>query len=92
MKFSPIVLVLATTFATPLLANACQKTVMGGCIQEPTHDTSSHMKSQIVNKVEPVKPVGNQSETGASNVAKVGSKKSNSAGNLIQTVNKAIIN
>ena len=87
MKFSLIALVFATTFTTPLLANACQKTVMGGCIQEPTHDTSSHMKSQIVNKVEPVKAVDNQS-AGAS---KIGSKKSNGAGNLIQTVNKAVI-
>ena len=26
--------------------------LMGGCAQEPAHDTSSHMKSQIVNKVE----------------------------------------
>ena len=91
MKFSLIALVFATTFTTPLLASACQKTVMGGCIQEPTHDTSSHMKSQIVNKVETVKPVDNQSEAGASSVAKIGSKKSNGAGNLIQTVNKAVI-
>jgi hypothetical protein len=87
MKFSLIALVFATTFTTPLLANACQKTVMGGCIQEPTHDTSSHMKSQIVNKVEPVKPIDNQSAS----ASKIGSKKSNGAGNIIQTVNKAVI-
>ena len=90
MKFSLVALVFITTCTTSLLANACQTTVMGGCIQEPTHDTSSHMKSQIVNKVEPVKPAINN-QAGTANVAKVSSKKANSAGNLIQTVNKAVI-
>ncbi|WP_020168208.1 MULTISPECIES: hypothetical protein [Methylotenera] len=90
MKLSLIALVFAATFTTSLLASACQKTVMGGCTQEPTHDTSSHMKSEIVNRVEPVKPaITNQANT--SNTAKIGANKSSSTGNLIQTVNKVVI-
>lgn len=49
MKFSLIAVAFTVACATSTIANACQSTVMGGCTQEPTHDTSSHMKSQIVN-------------------------------------------
>ncbi|MES2579370.1 MAG: hypothetical protein V4552_02400 [Pseudomonadota bacterium] len=86
MKFSLIAVAFTVACATSTIANACQATVMGGCTQEQTHDTSSHMKSQIVNKVEPVKPV---SATNAS-ATKLGSKKANND-NLIQTVNKAVL-
>ena len=49
MKFSLIAVAFTVVCTTSSIANACQSTVMGGCTQEPTHDTSSHMKSQIVN-------------------------------------------
>lgn len=88
MKFSLIAVAFTVACATSTIANACQTTVMGGCTQEPTHDTSSHMKSQIVNKVEAVKPA-TTTATNAS-ATKLGSKKANND-NLIQTVNKAVL-
>lgn len=89
MKFSLVAAVFSAACATSPIANACQATVMGGCIQEPTHDTSSHMKSQIVNKVTPVKPAITNQMT-STNATKLGSKKSNND-NLIQAVNKAAL-
>lgn len=88
MKFSLIAVAFTVTCATSTIASACQTTVMGGCTQEPTHDTSSHMKSQIVNKVEP-KPASTHQAANA-NATKLGSKKTNKD-NLIQTVNKTVL-
>lgn len=87
MKLSLIAVAFTAACATSTIANACQTTVMGGCTQEPTHDTSSHMKSQIVNKVEAVKPATTATNASAT---KLGSKKANND-NLIQTVNKAVL-
>jgi hypothetical protein len=89
MKFSLIATTFIIACATSTITNACQATVMGGCTPEPTHDTSSHMKSQIANKVEPVKPATTNQATNAS-ATKLGSKKVNND-NLIQTVNKAVL-
>ena len=86
MKLSLVTIAFFATCATSTLTYACQATVMGGCVQEPTHDTSSHMKSQIVNKVEPVQPVA-QSNT--QNRTKLGSKKAGSS--LVETATKAVI-
>lgn len=87
MKFSLIAVAFTVACATSSIANACQPTVMGGCTQEPSHDTSSHMKSQIVNRVEVAKPVNQAANNSAT---KLGSKKTNQD-NLIQTVNKAVL-
>lgn len=87
MKSIFIAIAFVATFVTSPLTYACQATVMGGCVPEPTHDTSSHMKSQIVNRVEPAKPAVISTKS-ASTVVNVSSNKSNNAGNLIQTVNK----
>ncbi len=89
MKFNLITATLITTLTLPLLASACE-TVMGGCSQEPTHDTSTHMKSQIVNKIEKEKSAANN-QPANTNKAKLGSKKSNGAANLMQAVNKAVL-
>ena len=51
MKLNTFNLVITIIFAALSTANACEKTVMGGCVVVETHDTSSHMKSQIVNQV-----------------------------------------
>lgn len=89
MNFKLTTFAFIAACATANIAHACQTTVMGGCVQEPTHDTSSHMKSQIVNKIEAPKPVV-ATQTGNENKTKLGSKKANSA-NLVQAAAKAVI-
>ena len=88
MKLKLSAIVLIATFASSTLTYACQATVMGGCVQEPTHDTSSHMKSQIVNKVEAPKQTVQVSNV---NKTKLGSKKSSNSASLVETATKAVI-
>lgn len=99
MKFTYMIIAFAATFATSNLVNACQATVMGGCVQEPTHDTSSHMKSQIVNKVEHAEPSNTAQASNESNTklnAKSGAKKSansahSSTAGFVKAATQAVI-
>lgn len=51
MKFKDLFLTIIAYVSISSQAFACN-TVMNGCSKELTHDTSTHMKSQIVNRVE----------------------------------------
>ena len=87
MKLNTFNLVITIIFAALSTANACEKTVMGGCVVVETHDTSSHMKSQIVNQV--MHPAATQ----AINATKTNhnSKQTKSSGGLIQAINKTVL-
>ena len=87
MKLNKLTLVLAITLATLSTANACE-TVMGGCAKVETHDTSSHMKSQIVNQV--THPVAAPAQANASKT-KSNAKQAKGSGNLIQAINKTVL-
>jgi hypothetical protein len=87
MKLNTFALVFAVTFATLSTANACE-TVMGGCPKVETHDTSSHMKSQIVNQV--THPVAAPAQANASKT-KSNAKQAKGSGNLIQAINKTVL-
>ena len=89
MKLNTFAFVFAVTCATSTIATACES-VMGGCAQEATHDTSSHMKSQIVNKVDHTQTVD---AVQAANLTKVKSntKQANKSGNLVQALNKTVL-
>ena len=88
MKLTLTTLVFAAICTTSNIALACQTTVMGGCVQEPTHDTSSHMKSQIVNKVEA--PKETIAQTGNEKRTKIGANKAGNS-SLVQSATKAVI-
>jgi hypothetical protein len=89
MKLNTFALASAIAFASLSTANACE-TVMGGCTKEQTHDTSSHMKSQIVNQVtHPVAAAPTQASS--ANKAKGSAKQGNGSGNLIQAINKTVL-
>ena len=89
MKLNTFAFVFAVTCATSTITTACES-VMGGCAQEATHDTSSHMKSQIVNKVDHTQTVD---AVQAANLTKVKSntKQANKSGNLVQALNKTVL-
>ena len=89
MKLNTLALIFAITCATSTIATACE-TVMGGCAQEATHDTSSHMKSQIVNKVEHPK-TGEATKAASSNKTVGNAKQANKSGNLVQALNKTVL-
>lgn len=88
MKFNTLALVSALFVASLSTANACE-TVMGGCTKEQTHDTSSHMKSQIVNQVTHPAPAPVQASN--ANKTKTNAKQGNGSGNLIQAINKTVL-
>ena len=88
MKLNTFTLVFAITFASLSTANACE-TVMGGCAKVETHDTSSHMKSQIVNQV--THPVAVPAQANSANKTKSNSKQAKGSGNLIQAINKTVL-
>ena len=88
MKLNKLTLVFTITLATLSTANACE-TVMGGCAKVETHDTSSHMKSQIVNQV--THPVAVPAQANSANKTKSNSKQAKGSGNLIQAINKTVL-
>ncbi|MES2546563.1 MAG: hypothetical protein V4575_02580 [Pseudomonadota bacterium] len=88
MKLNTFTLALAMTFASLSAANACE-TVMGGCSKVETHDTSSHMKSQIVNQV--THPVAAPAQASNASKVKSNSKQAKGSGNLIQAINKTVL-
>ena len=88
MKLNKLTLVFAIILATLSAANACE-TVMGGCAKVETHDTSSHMKSQIVNQV--THPVAVPAQANSANKTKSNSKQAKGSGNLIQAINKTVL-
>lgn len=88
MKLNTLALISAITVASFSAANACE-TVMGGCTKEQSHDTSSHMKSQIVNQV--THPVAAPVQANNSNKAKNNTKQANGSGNLVQAINKTVL-
>lgn len=89
MKLNTLSLVFAITFASSITASACES-VMGGCVKEATHDTSSHMKSQIVNKVTHPE-AASPAQTGSATKGKSNTKQVNGSGNLIQAINKTVL-
>lgn len=89
MKLNAFAIALSITFASLSTANACE-TVMGGCSKVETHDTSSHMKSQIVNQVTHPAPAAAPTQANA-NKTKSNSKQGNGSGNLIQAINKNVL-
>ena len=89
MKLNTFTLIIAITLAELSTANACEKTVMGGCVVVETHDTSSHMKSQIVNQV--THPVAVPAQANSANKTKSNSKQAKGSGNLIQAINKTVL-
>ena len=50
MSIKNLALAIFVTIVFTTHTFACN-TVMGGCSKDPTHDTSTHMKSQIVNQI-----------------------------------------
>jgi hypothetical protein len=54
LKLGFIVFAVTATFCTNAFAFKCN-TVMGGCPADTTQVTSSHMRSEIVNKVDSTK-------------------------------------
>lgn len=86
MKLNSFFLAFMIAFASLSTVNACE-TVMGGCTKEQTHDTSSHMKSQIVNKVTHSE-TANPAQTSNLNKGKSNTKQASGSGNLIQVINK----
>jgi hypothetical protein len=88
MKLNTFVLVSTIAFASLSTANACE-TVMGGCTKEQTHDTSSHMKSQIVNQV--THPEATPTQASGASKTKSNAKQGNGSGNLIQAINKTVL-
>ena len=89
MKLNTFTLIIAITLAALSTANACEKTVMGGCVVVETHDTSSHMKSQIVNQVTHSTAVPAQ----ANSATKTNSspKQARGSASLIQAINKTVL-
>ena len=88
MKLNTLTLAIAITIASLSTANACE-TVMGGCAKVETHDTSSHMKSQIVNQV--THQVAVPAQANSANKTKSNSKQAKGSGNLIQAINKTVL-
>lgn len=89
MKLNSFFLASMIVFASLSSANACE-TVMGGCTKEQTHDTSSHMKSQIVNKITHPEAT-NPAQTSSANKGKSNTKQASGSGNLIQAINKTVL-
>ncbi len=56
MKLSIFALLIYTICTNSTIYAACES-VMGACVKDATYDTSSHIKSQIVNKVTHEQPV-----------------------------------
>ena len=94
LKFCSILFVFLTISIITTQAIACNE-LMGGCSPVLTHDTSSHMKSQIVNKVEKqATPAIQSTATNAAVInhkTKIKSANKNTATNILQAASKQVL-